>query len=813
MIQNFIKIAFRDLWKQKGLTAINILGLSIGLTCFALFLLYTVNELNYDRFHADSDRIYRVYRWTEVMRGETTEGDPYLPIPLAPALKADFPDVEKAVRLRAWGEDFVRTNGMVTQMDIYFADPDFFEVLTFPIKYGNAATALTELNSLVLTEKTALKLFGESNPIGRVLEIKNGDQFIPFTVSAVAADLPSNSTITFQILGNFECLKNNPRMAKRWTNWNHSAYFTFVKLRPGSNLANDDARLLQFRRKYYPEEEQELRKEGFWTASGAPITYRFQPIRQMHTQTMVAGGDVPPVEPRSIWTLLGIATGVLGIACVNFTTLAIGRSAGRAREVGVRKVMGSDRRLLVGQFLTESMLLATISGIFGLLLARVLLPAFNELADRELTFSLQQFPELAWLIGGIILITGLISGIYPAMVLSGFRPVEILKSKVRLGGSNLFTKSLVAGQFVLSVGLMVCTFVMLKQLSFMRSKNPGFDRENVVMVDATGADTKRIYPLFKTAAQSIPGVQGVAGSELGLGAGQGWSRSGWKDNGVQREVFEYFVDKDFIPVLKMELLAGRNFEAGNTLDTVNSVIVNESLVRSFGWTNQSALGQQLAGYYEDPKKALPVVIGVVKDFNYLSLKQDIQPQMFHQFSDYQPFRFFVRIGPGDPFKTLDALKSAWVGAEPVLPFRYHFLDERLDQFYAAEKRLGNIISWAGGIAIFLACLGLLGLAALAVVNRTREIGIRKVLGASVAGITALLAKDFLKLVLLAILLASPMAYYFMDKWLADYAFRIKMQWWMFAGAGVLAILVAAFTVSLQSIKAALENPVKSLRSE
>lgn len=813
MIQNFIKIAFRDLWKQKGLTAINILGLSIGLACFALFLLYTVNELNYDRFHADSERIYRVYRWSEAMRGENTEGDPYLPIPLAPALKSDFPDVEKAVRLRAWGEDFIRANGMVTQMDVYFADPDFFDVLTFPIKYGNAATALTALNSLVLTEKTALKLFGESNPIGRVLEIKNGDQFVPFTVSAVAADLPSNSTITFQILGNFECLKNNPRMTKRWTNWNHSAYFTFVKLRPGSNLANDASRLLQFRRKYYPEEEQELRKEGFWTASGAPITYRFQPIRQMHTQTMVAGGDVPPVEPRSIWTLLGIATGVLGIACVNFTTLAIGRSAGRAREVGVRKVMGSDRRLLVGQFLTESMLLATISGALGLLLARVLLPSFNELADRELVFSLQQFPELAWLIGAVVLFTGLVSGIYPAMVLSGFRPVEILKSKVRLGGSNLFTKSLVAGQFVLSVGLMVSTFVMLKQLSFMRGKNPGFDRENVVMVDATGADTKRIFPLFKTVAQSIPGVQGVSGAEIGLGAGQGWSRSGWDDNGAHREVFEYFVDKDFIPVLKMELLAGRNFEAGNTLDTVNSVIVNESLVRTFGWTIQSALGQPLTGYYEDPKKALPVVIGVVKDFNYLSMKQEIKPQMFHQFSDYQPFRFFVRIGPGDPSKTLDALKNAWVGAEPVLPFRYHFLDERLDQFYAAEKRLGNIISWAGGISIFLACLGLLGLAALAVANRTREIGIRKVLGASVAGIATLLAKDFLKLVLLAILLASPIAYYFMEKWLADYAFRIQMHWWMFAGAGVMAIVVAAFTVSLQSIKAALENPVKSLRSE
>jgi putative ABC transport system permease protein len=814
MLKNFIKITLRDLWKQKGLTAINILGLSIGLGAFAMFLLYAVNEFNYDRFHADSERIFRVYRWSEAMRGDEAEGDPYLPIPLAPALAADFPDVEKAVRMRdAWGRDFVRANGVVSRQEISFADPDFFDVLTFPLKYGDPTTALTVLNSLVLTEETALRLFGESNPIGRILEVKNGETFVPFTISAVAEDLPSNSTVKFEVLGNFNVLRSLPRMEKRWTSWSHSAYFTFVKLRPGSGLANDAKRLQDFRKKYYPEEESELRKEGYWAGEGAPITYKMQPIRAMHTETMVTGGITPPIESRSIWILLAIAAGVLGIACVNFTTLAIGRSAGRAREVGVRKVMGSDRRWLIGQFLTESMLLALISGALGLLLAKMLLPAFNELADRQLVFSLSQFPEMAWLLGSVVLLTGLLAGSYPAFVLSGFRPVEILKSKIRLGGSNFFTKSLVTGQFVLSVGLMVSTFVILRQLNFMRSKNPGFDRENVVMVDAEGADSKRVFPLFKQAAQAMPGILGIAGSELGIGAEQGWSRQSWDDNGTPREVFEYFVDCEFLGVLKLQLLAGRNFEPGNSLDTVSSIIINESMVRAFGWTNQSALGQQLRGYYEDPKVPLPTVVGVIRDFNFRPLKEEIRPQLFHQFSSYQPFKYFVRLAPGHPAPALSALTNAWSGIEPVLPFKYDFLDESLDRFYKSEARLGNIIAWAGGISVFLACLGLLGLAALAVANRTQEIGIRKVLGASVVGITGLLAKDFLKLVGIAIVIASPVAYYFMQRWLSDFAYRIDISWWMFALAGATAVLIAFLTVGFQSVQAALANPVKSLRSE
>lgn len=814
MFANYLTVALRNLWKNKGIATINVLGLSIGLACFALFLLYALNEFTHDRFHADSDRLFRVYRWTEAMRGDGTEGDPYLPIPLGPALKADLPDVEQSVRMRGpWGENFVRINGTVSRLEVSFADPQFFDVFSFPLKYGSRATALQELNGLVLTEKTALQLFGEANPVGRVLEVKMGEQFEPFTVSAVAENLPSNSTIQFAALGNFDRLRSQPRMEKRWTSWNHSAYFTFVKLRPGSGLPSDATRLLQFRQKYYPNEEAELRKEGYWTAEGAPVTYRLQPVPEMHTQTMVAGGNVPPVEPRSIWTLVAIAAGVLAIACINFTTLAIGRSAGRAREVGVRKVMGSDRQMLVGQFLTESVLLAAISGAFALALAHMLLPAFNRLADRELVFSFQQFPEMGWLLAGLVLLTGLVAGSYPALVLSGFRPIEILRSKIRLGGSNLFTKSLVTGQFVLSVGLIVSTLVILKQLDFMRSQNPGFERENVVVVDAEGTDSKRLFPLFQQAAMARPEVMGVAGAESSFGEGAGWSRSDWDENGTHREVYEYFVDPNFLHVLDMKLLTGRNFELGVSADTATSVIINEAMLRTFGWTLENAVGQPLTGYYEDPKQALPTVIGVVRDFHFRPLKEEIRPQMFHQFASYVPFKYLVRLRSGDPAAALTALQKEWAAVEPVLPFKYSFLDDDLDRFYKAEARLGAIVSWAGGISIFLACLGLFGLAALAVVNRMKEIGIRKVLGASVASITGLLAQDFLKLVIGSFVIAFPVAYFLMQRWLADFAYRIDIQWWMFAAAGAAAVAVAFLTVGLQSVKAALTNPVKSLRSE
>ncbi len=499
-------------------------------------------------------------------------------------------------------------------------------------------------------------------------------------------------------------------------------------------------------------------------------------------------GDIPSVNPKNVWILLAIAAGVLLIAIINFTTLSIGRSARRAKEVGVRKVIGSNRASLISQFMTEAMLLSVISIGVGLVFVQLLLPFFNELSGRSLVFSLQQFPEMIGLIIGVTIVAGLLAGSYPALMLSGFKPIEVLKNKIRLGGANLFTKSLVTTQFALSSALVIATVIILNQLDFLRSQNPGFNKENVIVVDAEGTDTRKIYPLFKDGLSQDPNIAGITAADMSLGANTGYSRAGFDYKGAAKEIYEYYVDDDYLDVLKIELITGRGFEA-NRQDGVNrSVVINESMVKDFGWTIEDAVGQELTGYFNEGIQ--PKVIGVVKDFNFRSLEENVTPQMFHQYEDYEPYKFLVRIKAGDPSPILAKMEKQWTTIAPGFPLKYSFLDEDINRFYRAEEKYSQIVGWAGGLSIFLACLGLMGLAALAAVNRTKEIGIRKVLGANVTGIIALLSKDFIKLVVLATLIAAPISAYFMNDWLQGFAYRIEIQWWMFVMTGIFAVVVA-----------------------
>ena len=812
MIKHYFKIALRNLSRQKALSFINVFGLSVGLACFILFLLFAVNEFSFDRFHKNASTIYRVYRWTIAMNGQQPEGDPYLPAPLGPAMKQDLPEVKNFVRIQfGWGKSFVKIDNKVTRESVAAADPQIFSVFSFPLKYGNPETALKDLQNIVLTKDKATQLFGTDNVVGRTLEVKIDDAFVPFTVSAVAENIPANSSIRFDVLGSFEYMLTTGSGKRSVNNWQRSSYQTYVQLQPGSGLVGDVSKLASFRHKYYPDEEKELKESGLkWDGATAPRSFRLQPLKAGHTDTKIWGGIVDTIDPKTIWILLSIAAGVLLIACINFTTLAIGRSARRAKEIGIRKVIGGGKKQLVAQFLSEAILLSILSAVLGLLIAKLLLPYFNRLSGRELQFSFSLYPEMIWMLAGLTLLVGLLAGSYPALILSGFKPIEALKSKVKVSGSNFFTKALVTVQFVLSIALIISTLTILQQTRYMADKNPGFNKENIVMVDASDTKTKEIYPLFRQAILARNDIAGVAGSELGLGEDQGWSRTGFEYNGEHKEVFEYFIDKDYIPLMAMKIIAGRNFDSKIAADTVTSIIVNEAMVKDMGWTIENAVGQPLKGYMETKT---PVVIGVVKNFNYRPFKEKVMPQMFQQFNDYAPYKFFVRIKPGNPARALDAMQKAWGSLVADLPFNYNFLDESLDNFYKAERKWSNIIGWAGGISIFLACLGLFGLAALAALNRTKEIGIRKVLGASVRSIVGLLSKDFLKLVTIALLIASPLAWYFMHRWLQDFAYRISIGWWIFIAAGSLALIMAFITIASQAAKAGIANPVKSLRSE
>ncbi|MFN7116271.1 MAG: ABC transporter permease [Saprospiraceae bacterium] len=812
MLKNYFLIAFRSLWKNKAIAGINIFGLSLGLACFSLILLYVVNEFNYDRFHTNADHIYRVYRHIKDLQDIDEAKDPYMPMPLGPALKADFPEeVANTVRLREpWGEDFVRTPHATTTARITYADPSFFEMFSFPILKGNQKAPLQELHAVVLSAKTAQRLFGNENPVGKSLEIKVEEDFVSFTVTAVAANPPSNSSIQFDVLANYERLYTTKFGQRSIDNWNRSGFLTFVALKSHSNLAEQTARLLQFRRKYYPTEVADLEIVAKETGKKPSINFGLQPLRSMHTDPTVGGGDVPPINPRYPLVLLGIGAMILVIACINFTTLSIGRSASRTREVGVRKVVGAKRQQLFAQFLTESFLLTIISMLIGFGLGRILMPIFNTLAARELTWDFSQFPEMLPLLAALTLTVALLAGAYPALILSSFKPVEILKRKLRLKGANWFTNSLVSFQFVLSISLVVSTLIMLQQLNFLSSKNPGFSKENVLVINASNTDTERIFPRLRQALQGSREIIGVATAEISLGEGAGWSRTGFEYKGQNKSVYEYHIDPNYVNVLGLDIIAGRNFDYNYASDSMNAIIINEAMMKDMGWTLENAVGQQITGYSE---QMTPTVIGVVKDFNFRSLHENIEPMMFQMFADYQPFQMLVRLRPGNPAPAIQEIEKAWQSAAPGLPFQYSFLDENIDRFYQAEQRWGRIVGVAGSICILLACMGLLGLTSLVVVNRTKEIGIRKVLGASVNNILTLLSKDFLRLIIIAAVIAVPLAWWAMSQWLQDFAYRIDIQWWMFAEAGVITLFIALLTITLQAMRTAVANPVESLRNE
>lgn len=810
MFSNYFKLAYRNIFKQKLLSLINILGLSLGLACFCLFLLYAVNELTYDRFHVRSEDIFRLYRWSYPSPGEAGEGDVYMPMPLGPALKQDLPDVKKYVRMVDFGDkNFVRYEDQVYEVPVAFADPDFFNVFSFGFSTGQP---LQGLNEIVLSKSTAEKLFGRINPVGKSVEIKVQDQFETFTITGVTDPIPSNSSIDFEIVGHFGYFVTTKNGSRSVNNWNRSSYITFVQLQPESTLDIEPKRLQAFYTKYHPDEEQLLRQKGRWKGEGPPTTYGLQPLRSMHTDTRIWGGS-SVTDPKKIWILLGIAGVILLIACINFTTLAIGRSAGRAREVGIRKVMGSKKSSLMLQFIVEAVVLSFISSGLGLILGKLLLPSFNQLAGKDLVFSFTQFPELGWMILGLTLVVGLLAGSYPTLVLSGFNPIEVLRQKIKVGGSNFFTQSLVAVQFCFSIGLIAATLIILRQIKFMTTLYPGFNKENIVVVNGEDVDSKKIYPLFKQAVLQNPEILGIASAELSLGAEAGWSRSGFDYEGQHKDVYEYFIDPDYIPLMNVPILTGRNFDPTIAADTQNSVIINETMMNNFGWTLDNAVGQVLKGYYESPGSVQPVVIGVIKNFNFRSLREEIKPQLFHQFHDYSPFKFLVRLQAGDPATAISSLQDAWASIVPALPFRYSFLDEDLDKFYKAEERWGRIVGWAGGISIFLACLGLFGLTTLATVNRIKEIGIRKILGASMPEIIGLLSKGFIRLIVLSFIIASPLAAYLMHNWLQGFAYRIGLNVWIFIIAGLSTLLIALITICIQSFRTATSNPVRSLRME
>ncbi|HTH55849.1 MAG TPA: ABC transporter permease [Cyclobacteriaceae bacterium] len=819
MLLNYLRIAFRNLMKQKALAFINVFGLAVGIGCFCLLLLFAVNEFSFDKFHGDAADIYRVYNvWDKSLWGNEnssqneiyyTEFSSFKKQTLAEAMKEGLPDVVSYVQMQLpWGENLVQANNKIIHASVGFADPSFFSVFNFPLKYGNKATALHDVSDIALTSSRAKTIFGTDDVIGKTVEIQLGNSFYPFTISAVAEDVPENSSIRFDILGSFAFTEShNPDSFIIGRNWHPTVKQTYVQLKPGSTLPHDPAAMDRFLHTFTPLSMFKDMGVTNWTKKELPVTLKLQPLLNIHTDSWFNGWafvDYAVINPKTIWILLTIAGGVLLIACINFTTLAIGRSAVRSKEVGVRKVIGAGKHQVVFQFYAEALLLSFFSAILGLMLAYLLLPWFNQLSGRNLSFSSFLYPQMILILISLVVVVGLMAGSYPALVLSSFKPVEVLKNKIRMGGSNLFTKSLVTFQFALSIILIVSTIIILQQTNYLINKTPGFNRENVVAIDATEVDANKIFPVFRQAVANNPEIVGVASAAAGLGAGN--DLLGYSDQGLSAAV--NIVDADYIKLLGMKLIAGRDFEPVAVNDTIRRVIINETMAHALGWTAQGAVGQEIKHF----QGRMAHVIGVVKNFSYRPLSEGIKNQLFATSADNGYSHFYVRINSGNA-AALNVIQKAWDIAAPGVPMKFSFLDEDISNYYRSEQRWSAMVGWAGGISIFLACLGLLGLVALAGVNRTKEVGIRKIMGASLIHIAHLLLKDFLNLIMIAFAIASPLAWYFMNVWLQDYANRITISWTIFLFVGIFAISIAFLTVIFQVIKVALMNPVNSLKSE
>jgi len=807
MIRNYIKTAFRSLMKNKGFTAINVLGLALGLATCLLIVFYVFDELSYDRYNVNADRIYRV---NEAIRfGGVANDYAVTPPPLAAAMKADYPEVEQIVRFRSRGGFQVRKgNQEISEMAMVYADPSLFRVFTLPMIAGNPASALNEPHSVVITERTALKYFNTTNAVGKIFTFNDTAQY---KVTGVIQNVPKQSHFNYDFFLSMSSLPEGRQIA-----WFSSNFNTYVLLRKGADSKAFEAKFPAFFRNHAGPSLESILHLTYdkFLQGGNYFKFNLIPLKDIHLHSnMIAelGGNG---NVEYVYIFSAIAMFILLIACVNFMNLSTARSSNRAREVGVRKVLGSPRKYLIFQFLTESIIVTLVSAIIAVFAAWAALPLFNQLANKELTITPQIIGWLLPVLFFMIIVIGGLAGSYPAFFLSGFQPIDVLKGKISAGFKGGFLRSsLVVFQFAISIFLIVGTVVIYNQLKYIQNKDLGYNRDHVLTVWNVNVLGDKAKP-FKQEIKQLTGVQNATLTGALPTDDYGNTSTIFKDPVVDQKrslmTQMWNIDEDYIPTLKMKMVAGRNFSSQMLTDST-AVIINETAAKALAYANP--INQMLYVPQDQNAKILKPyhIVGVVKDFNFQSLRDNVTPLILFYGEDRGALS--VNISSANIPSLVDKIKTKWTSFSPNEQFSYSFMDADFDSLYRTEQRISTLSVIFTSLAIIIACLGLFGLAAYAAEQRTKEIGIRKVLGASMSGIVGMLSRDFIKLVIIAIVIASPLAWYAMNYWLQDFAYRINIQWWIIALAGTAAILIAFVTISFQSIKAALTNPVKSLRSE
>ena len=802
MFINYLTVALRNLLRYKGYSAINVLGLASGIACCVLIMLYVQDELSYDQHHEKNDRIYRLAE-SAVVAGRSIEAA-VTPPPWAPVLAKDYPEIEQITRIKPPNSRWLirYQQNRFYEKNFVFADSSVFDIFTIPLVQGNARSALAEPHTVVLSESMADKYFGDDNPIGKVI---TGDDLYKFTITGVMRDLPKNSHFHFDFLASYASLAPNNLYGEPTTMQNqgfsHDLY-TYLLLKEGYAPEDLERKLPGFLEKHLGDQ-----------LDGTGIEARpfLQPLPDIHLHSNLEGEIAPNSDVRYVYIFSSLAVFILLIACVNFMNLSTARSARRAQEVGIRKVLGAHRNQLIKQFTGESILFSLIALVMALGLVHVLLPQFNLLSGKALEMDYQS----TWLVPvlvAIALVTGIVAGGYPAFILSSFRPVAVLTGALKAGATHSFLrKILITFQFIISIVMIVGTIVVLDQLEYMQNKNLGFEKEHVVVVRMPDDEVLKGYRAYKNAVLQYPEIVNVSTS-TSVPGGQP-SLNLVTPEGVQEDespVYQViWADFDFVETLDIKIASGRKFSTAFATDS-SACLINETAVRSLGW--ETPIGKTIRFTGAPDTNPSHTVIGVMADFHNQSLRQRVEPLMV-LFNAPSVF-MVIRIQEQNLSRGMEVLHDQWRQTYPNHPaMDYSFLDEDLEQLYQAERRLGSVFIIGAALSILIACLGLFGLSSYMAEQRTREIGIRKVLGATIPNVILLLSRDFTKLILLAFVIGAPVSYYAMGTWLEDFPYRIDLSAWVIMFSGLTALVIAWLTVGYQALKAATANPVNAVHGE
>jgi putative ABC transport system permease protein len=810
MIGNYIKVASRNIARRKLYSFINAFGLSVAIAFCTLIYLFVQDEQSFDQFHANKDYIYRIHDTSFNLDRYKKGEDPYerfahLPAPLGAAALNELAEVQYMTRYSE-GQGVMRYGDKVFRQDYIHADSGFFRMFSFPVLAGDNKHLFRNLSDAVLTAETAKKYFGDEDPVGKIFTIEmNGEKTM--RVAAVVEAPPANSSIQFEVILPIEM---NPWFIGNRERWSNYSYPTFIQVYPGTNVTSLHNNLNRLYEKYVPEETRKWRERNL-VPGFKSYEYGVIGLPDIHLRKDVDWHKVS--DPQYSWILGGIAILILVIASINYISLALTTSASRRVEVGIRKVVGACRNQLVQQFGFESIVLAVISMVIGLGLVAIFLPYFNDFTGKQIVFTTARMLQVVAVASALSVVVGVLSGIYPSLYLSGFVPASVLKGTFTSRLQAGFTKPLVVLQFFLSASMIICSVIMYRQMKYITTKDLGFDKEHVLVVETqTGwnAQADRTIEQFRHAVKNDPAILHVAGANFSFNGG--WSRNGFKINGEDKEAYIYRVDPEYIPLLGIKMKEGRNFDSQLASDS-NALIVNEAFVAQMHWADPL---QERLNWKEDSIGPGAKIIGVVKDYHFLSLERKIEPMFMsiNQKDVGYTTTMLIRLAAGDISDNIAHIRDVWMRLYPERPFDYSFVDEDVARQYESYTRWLNIMGLSTAFAIIIACLGLFGLAGVNALNRTREIGIRKVMGAELASIFILMNRQYIGLALIAFTLATPVAWYIMTRWwLADFQYQTEVGWELFALCMLGGLLLALLTVSYHAIKAALTNPATTLRHE